>query len=190
MEIERKICLRSSPTTCEDWMNGNCPKGEKCPNLHWWVNTNNNFHNDKAAAGGIMRDSHGEFLFAFSSVLRVDLEAEAELFAIKLGMEIGISMGYKNLIVESDSLTAIQLINGRVIHQRHPFYALVSSIIQMSVNADYITWNQVFRETNSVADAYTWDGKKAAAGGVMRNSHGEELIEQQKLNYLQSLEWK
>ncbi|WVY92025.1 hypothetical protein V8G54_037539 [Vigna mungo] len=186
MEVERKICQRSSPTTCEDWINGNCPKGEECPNLHWWLNTNNNFHHDKrdnssfkrlvcwipppkgfvkincdgaytwdgkkAAAGGVIRDSQGEFLFAFSSVLRVDSAAEAELFAIKLGMEIGISMGYKNLIVESDSLTAIQLINRRVIHQRHPFYALVSSIMEMGANADYITWNHAFRVTNSVAD--------------------------------------
>ena len=85
-------------------------------------------------------------------MLRVDSAAEAELFAIKLGMEIGISMGYNNLIVESDSLTAIQLINRRVIQQRHPFYSLVSSIIQMSAKVDYITWNHVFRDTNSVAD--------------------------------------
>ncbi|KAG2390511.1 uncharacterized protein HKW66_Vig0220830 [Vigna angularis] len=86
-------------------------------------------------------------------VLKVDSAAEAELFVIKLGMEIGISMGYKNLIVESDSLTAIQLINGRVIHQKHPFYALVSSIIQMGAKVDYVTWNHVFRETNSAADS-------------------------------------
>jgi len=107
----------------------------------------------KAAAGGVIRDSEGEFLFAFSSVLRVDSAAEAELFAIKLGMEIAISMGYNNIVVESDSLTAVQLINRGVLQQRHPLYALVSSIIQMGAKVDYISWNQVFRETNSVADS-------------------------------------
>ncbi|WVZ17701.1 hypothetical protein V8G54_010683, partial [Vigna mungo] len=106
----------------------------------------------KAAAGGVLRDSDGEFLFAFSSVLRVSSSAEAELFVIKLGMEIGISMGYSNLIVESDSLSAIQLINWRVIQQTHQFYALVSSIIHMAANVHHITSNHAYRETNSAAD--------------------------------------
>ncbi|WVZ17705.1 hypothetical protein V8G54_010687 [Vigna mungo] len=98
----------------------------------------------KAAAGGVLRDSGGEFLFAFSRVLRVGSSVEAELFAIKLGMEIGISMGYSNLIVESDLLSAIQLINRRVIQQTHQFYALVSSIIYMAVNVHHITWNHAY----------------------------------------------
>ena len=61
-------------------------------------------------------------------------------------------MGYKNLIVESDSQTAIQLINWGLIEQTHPFYNVVSSIIHMGGKVDYISWNHVFRETNSVAD--------------------------------------
>ncbi|WVZ00032.1 hypothetical protein V8G54_026101 [Vigna mungo] len=107
----------------------------------------------KAAAGGIIRNSNGEFLFAFSSVLRVGSAAEAELFAIKIGMEIAISMGYKDIIVESDSQTAIQLIKFGVLQQGHPFYVLVSSINDMGAKVDYIIWNHVFRETNSVADS-------------------------------------
>jgi len=50
-----------------------------------------------------------------------NLVIETEVFAIKLGMDITISMGYNNMIVESDSLTAVQLINWRFLQQRHPF---------------------------------------------------------------------
>jgi len=41
MEVGRKTFQRSSPITCENWINGNCPRGEECPNLHWWIDTNN-----------------------------------------------------------------------------------------------------------------------------------------------------
>ncbi|WVZ17702.1 hypothetical protein V8G54_010684 [Vigna mungo] len=64
----------------------------------------------KAAAGGVLRDFDGEFLFAFSSVLRVGSSVEAELFAIKLGMEIGISMGYSNLIVEKKLACRVSIV--------------------------------------------------------------------------------
>ncbi|KAK7382133.1 hypothetical protein VNO80_00850 [Phaseolus coccineus] len=185
MEVETKMFQKSSPTTCQYWINGNCPNGDECPNLHWWVDTNNNSNSGKdnpnsarlvcwipppkgfvkincdggftlegrkGSAGGVVRDCEGEFLFGFSTALRVGSAAEAELFAIKIGMELAISMGYKNLIVESDSQTAVQLINWGLIEQTHPFYTVVSSIIEMGAKVDYICWNHVFRETNSVAD--------------------------------------
>jgi len=41
MEVETTIFQRSSPTTCKYWMSGDCSKGGECPNLHWWVDTNN-----------------------------------------------------------------------------------------------------------------------------------------------------
>ena len=84
--------------------------------------------------------------------MRAGSAAEAELFAIKIGMEIAMSIGYNNMIVESDSQTAVQLINLGALQQSHPFFPLVSTIIQMGAKVDYITWNHVFRETNSVAD--------------------------------------
>ncbi|RDX72956.1 Pentatricopeptide repeat-containing protein, mitochondrial, partial [Mucuna pruriens] len=137
--------------------------------LVWWTAPPNNFvkiscdgafsnYGNKAAVGGVVRDWEGKFIVGFSSALGdCGTVVEAELLAIKIGMETAVSRGFRNLVVESDSYTAIEFINSGV-PQSHPHSHLVSSILQISNKADHVCWNHVFREINSVADCLAKHG--------------------------------
>ena len=80
----------------------------------------------------------------------------AELKAIKIGIETAMSKGYKNLIVESDSKIAIEIITTVEAEQNNfddTSQNVISSIIEMSKTTNKIYWNHIFREVNSVADS-------------------------------------
>lgn len=110
-------------------------------------------YGNKGAAGGVLRDWKGEFILGFSdALLECSSALEAELWAIKIGMQTVVARGYRNLIVESDSLKAIQIINA------HKGDFLRSSIQHMTRMVDRICWNHVYRETNSVADGFAKHG--------------------------------
>ncbi|KAK7411899.1 hypothetical protein VNO78_03342 [Psophocarpus tetragonolobus] len=116
------------------------------------------FHGNKASAGGVVRDWKGKFVIGFSTLLnKCDTVIEAELLAIKIGIQETISMGFKKLVIESDSYTAVQLINQGV-QTSHPYHALVSSILHIVSMADLFCCNHVFREINSVADGFAKHG--------------------------------
>ncbi|RDY05708.1 putative ribonuclease H protein, partial [Mucuna pruriens] len=136
--------------------------------LVWWtippmefvkINCDGAFshHGNKAAAGGVVRNWAGRFVFGFSSGLPNCSTVESELWAIKIGMEAAISRGFNNLIIESDSYTAIQLINDGV-QKNHLHHTLVSSIIKLRSKVHHVGWNHIFREINSVADGLAKHG--------------------------------
>ncbi|KHN04116.1 hypothetical protein glysoja_036652 [Glycine soja] len=78
--------------------------------------------------------------------------------------------GYKNLIVESDSLEAIQIINA----DKGAF--LRSSIQHMTRMVDRICWNHVYWETNWVANS--------VADGLVK--HGLSLSKDQSIRVFES----
>ncbi|KAL2321265.1 hypothetical protein Fmac_030234 [Flemingia macrophylla] len=147
------------------------PRNDSCRPIRsvWWSAPPEDFikincdgamtsNGKKAGAGGIVRDSNGAFISSFSSGLRnCGSVVEAELQAIQIGMETAICRGYKNLVVESDCHTAVQLINRGVDHT-HPYHAQVSSIRLVAQKAQHVQWNHVFRETNSAADTLAKHG--------------------------------
>jgi len=100
-----------------------------------------------------VRDWEEKFIFGFSSGLKNSSVLIAELKAIKIGIEIALSKGYKNLMVESDSKIAIEIITSVAAEQNNSDdQNVISSIIKMSKTANKIYWNHVFREVNSTAD--------------------------------------
>lgn len=182
--IPPQASQKSSTRICKHWVDGKCIHGDQCWNMHsfyvkknssrpkrlvWWtappvmffkINCDGAFtrYGNKAAAGGIVRDWEANFVYAFSSSLGKCCTAlEAELLAIKIGVQTAVSRGYGNLIVESDSHASIQLINLGV-QQSHIFYDLVSSILEIGSKANHIVWNHVFREANSAADGLAKHG--------------------------------
>lgn len=61
-----------------------------------------------ATAGGLLRDSAGNWLAGFAYNIGVDSSLGAELWAIRSGLELAWSRGYTKLLVESDSRVAIE----------------------------------------------------------------------------------
>ncbi|KAK7386715.1 hypothetical protein VNO78_27050 [Psophocarpus tetragonolobus] len=179
-----RICINWANGNCmygEDcwhlhsWSDGILTKfhgnNKKPTRFVWWTTPPNDFvkincdgvfstyHEiNMASAGGVVRDWEGAFVSGFSTLLnKCDTVVEAELLAIKIDIQVTLSMGFRKLVVESDSYTAIQLINNGV-HIGHPYHAIVSSILVIDNMADAFCYNHVFRETNLVADGFAKHG--------------------------------
>jgi len=119
-------------------------------------------HGNKAGAGGVVRDWRGNFIFGFSSGLANCSVLTAELEAIKIGIETTISKGYKNLMVESDSKVAVDIITSLVAQQSNDdtrqSQDVISSIMEICKTANMIYLNHVFREVNAAADGLAKHG--------------------------------
>ncbi|GLT67934.1 hypothetical protein SLA2020_402070 [Shorea laevis] len=61
-----------------------------------------------SAAGGCCRDASGNWLFGFNQQLGDGHAIRVELFALWKGMELAWNMGFRHVIVETDSLLVVQ----------------------------------------------------------------------------------
>lgn len=65
----------------------------------------------KISAGGIFRDSHGNWKYGFACFLRHGSSLLAELWAIYLGITIAKNACYDPIIIESVCLFAVNLLS-------------------------------------------------------------------------------
>ncbi|GAV68577.1 hypothetical protein CFOL_v3_12080, partial [Cephalotus follicularis] len=80
--------------------------------------------------GGLFRDDRGFWFGGFSTSVGVSTILIAELWSIRLDIPFAIQPGYTNLIVESNSLAIVELINSGVL-TNHLLSALVSNCITL-----------------------------------------------------------
>lgn len=66
----------------------------------------------KAGTGGVLRDHHGNFVLGFAMDLGAASIAEVELGAILAGLNLVWRRGFTKVVIDSDSLTAVQMIKG------------------------------------------------------------------------------
>ncbi|KAF7843708.1 putative ribonuclease H protein At1g65750 family [Senna tora] len=101
--------------------------------------------------GGIIRDSDGRFVKGFTSNLGMCFVLQAELWGVSHGLEVAWSLGAKNLIVESDSVTVVDLVR-KGHSELHPNGALLERINHWIMKEWDVKVSHVFREANSAAD--------------------------------------
>ena len=78
----------------------------------------------EAAYGGIIRDCHGRFLFAYSSNLGSCSISFAELWGAFIGLKSTFQMGFKRIILDMDSKVAVPMpLEG--VEERHPCFPLI-----------------------------------------------------------------
>jgi L1 cell adhesion molecule like protein len=106
---------------------------------------------NNAACGGILRDSNGCFLVAFSARLKHVLVLEAELWGIFYGLKLAWERDFHNIKIYSDSLVAIKLLKDHCF-LTHPHRTFVENIHQVHEHSNSIEWVHVLREANQVAD--------------------------------------
>ncbi|RDX82166.1 hypothetical protein CR513_37080, partial [Mucuna pruriens] len=75
-----------------------------------------------------------------------------ELWAILHGAQTATSRGFKRLLIETDSLVAVYLIN-KGCHRIHACYSLVHAIREIIPQTISCNCSHIFRETNGPADA-------------------------------------
>ncbi|RYR72069.1 hypothetical protein Ahy_A02g006258 [Arachis hypogaea] len=120
-------------------------------------------HRSNAACGGVFRDSAGRYLIGFAGNLGNCSIMHAELWAIVHGLTIAITHGYQNLMVESDSVAAINFIkNGS--SSGHHCAPLIQDVRVLTERLKKVSWIHVFREANTVADQLAKKGHDLPLG--------------------------
>ncbi|XVF15275.1 hypothetical protein REPUB_Repub09cG0137100 [Reevesia pubescens] len=104
-----------------------------------------------AAAGGVLRDDSGSFLCAFTYKIGISSILNAELWAILIGLHISWEKGYRNIHLESDSLSAIKKLN----EQPNAFDSnlhIIKAIKVLQQREWSCMIDHIYREANSCAD--------------------------------------
>ncbi|CAI0429574.1 unnamed protein product [Linum tenue] len=127
----------------------------------------------RSAAGGVIRDSEGRFLVAYSTNLGGGSITNAELAGIAQGLQLAWERGYRKVAVQTDSSTAISLIHSA--ETAHPHYTLVAYIRRLMEREWEVSLSHVFRESNFVADHLASVGHSLAIGTHMVDFPGAEL---------------
>ncbi|CAL1357331.1 unnamed protein product [Linum trigynum] len=125
------------------------------PLLEGWVLLNtdgaSNGNPGPAGAGGIVRDSMGNWLGGVVASLGSATTVLAELWAICYGLDLVWNLGFRVVKVATDSQLAIQLIQER--HDPiHP-YATLLNLIRRKIGQDWlVSLSHTYREGNRTAD--------------------------------------
>ena len=139
---------RGGDTTTEE------NKRWKRPPLGWIkCNTDGSFRQqlDDATAGWILRDDNGVYKGSVQARgKRVQDALESELQAILMAIQHCWSLGYKQVIIESDCQKAIDILNNKKLHFNH--YNWIREIRWWARKFQSITFNWVSRKANGAAD--------------------------------------
>lgn len=109
--------------------------------------------------GGLARNAIGEWRFGFSGFCGHITNLRAELLAMACGLKITWEAGYKEVMCESDSKIALELIQ-KVVDTFHPHAPLVSHIRKFTFLNWKLSFHHTFREDNECAN---WLAKYGAS---------------------------
>lgn len=103
-----------------------------------------------AGGGGIIRNHAGHMIMAFASFYGICSNNVAEAKAILQGMRMCIDNGFPKIIVESDSMIMVVIINRKssVPWQIHSIINQIWSLMHIGS----FLFVQIFREGNGIAD--------------------------------------
>ncbi|KAK7291983.1 hypothetical protein RIF29_07579 [Crotalaria pallida] len=106
-----------------------------------------------AGCGGLIRDGEGRWIIGYARRIGVTTAYKAELWGILTGMQVAWNDGIRNIIIESDSLTIVNLMNKENSHEGPSSYnSLISHINMWRRKAWNINFSHTMREGNECAD--------------------------------------
>lgn len=118
-----------------------------------------------ASAGGLLRDASSNWLCGFGFNIGESSILHAEIIGISYGLQFAWNMGFRRVIAESDSLTAIKLITQEQNISFHPLAHLIEDCRKLLSLDWYCSLFHIYRERNFSADA------------LAKKSHGLEFEE-------------
>ena len=127
--------------------------GWQPPTWPWCkLNTDGSVRNSwDAGAGGVIRDSPGNWISGFCMNIGECPVVMAELWGLYQGLVLAWDAGIKCLLVEVDSLCISQMISKQVVVPNIS-YALVVAVQNLLNRNWQVSLTHIFREANSVAD--------------------------------------
>ncbi|GFY81989.1 hypothetical protein Acr_02g0002290 [Actinidia rufa] len=105
----------------------------------------------QAGAGGLIRNHEGRWVAGFCHNIGTTNSLEAEVTAIRDGLELVNRLGLTNVDVETDSKLAVQLIAGSIFSGEH-VNSLVNDCRRLMEEIGSTTLRHVYREANACAD--------------------------------------
>lgn len=105
----------------------------------------------RSGYGGIIHNSSGAWLLGFSGSCGFTTNLNAELQAIAHGLELSWSRGYREVMCESNSETALALVKDGV-QQTHPYAPIVDYIRSFTQKDRWLSFHHTLREGNMCAD--------------------------------------
>ncbi|KAL6873807.1 hypothetical protein ACP4OV_013889 [Aristida adscensionis] len=131
----------------------------------------------RASIGGAFRDHEGAFVLGYAERIGAATSSVAELAALRRGLELAVSNGWRRVWVEGDAMAAVDAARRRRAAARRSeedarqcreIAALLPLLDDMSVS-------HVRREGNRVAHGFARLGHAAAAPRVWRGEPPDEL---------------
>uniref|UniRef100_A0A2N9H9G6 RNase H type-1 domain-containing protein n=1 Tax=Fagus sylvatica TaxID=28930 RepID=A0A2N9H9G6_FAGSY len=124
------------------------------PSLGWFkLNTDGSSLGNLglAGGGGVIRDHVGDWVGGFSRAIGVTTSVQAELRALKDGLNLAIDLGILHLEIEMDSLVAVELVKSITTPN-----AFLSTIVfdcrSLMERFEICSLKHIFREVNGCAD--------------------------------------
>ncbi|CAL2231440.1 unnamed protein product [Prunus armeniaca] len=103
-------------------------------------------------AGGVIRNSLGEWICGFAVNLGKGQILEAEVWGLFFGLQLAIAKGIRRLTVEMDAATAVLLVQQHSRLGSHPLASLITSCCAMVRQIGVCAVSHIYRERNAVAD--------------------------------------
>uniref|UniRef100_A0A2N9IH06 RNase H type-1 domain-containing protein n=1 Tax=Fagus sylvatica TaxID=28930 RepID=A0A2N9IH06_FAGSY len=104
-----------------------------------------------AGGGGVIRNHVGDWVGGFSRVIGVTTSVQAELRALKDGLNLAIDLGILHLEIEMDSLVAVEFVNS--ITTPNAFLStIVTDCRSLMERFEICSLKHIFREANGCAD--------------------------------------
>ncbi|KAF2289565.1 hypothetical protein GH714_037168 [Hevea brasiliensis] len=128
-----------------------------------------------ASVGGLLRDFSSNWLLGFGFNIGETSVLAAELIGISFGLQLAWLNGFRRVIVESDCLKAVKLINNEEDIFFHPLAALIQDCRRLMKMNWHCCLSHVYREQNFCADS------------LAKQSHGLQI---QELVVWDSPPWK
>ncbi|KAH0726142.1 hypothetical protein KY284_002007 [Solanum tuberosum] len=104
----------------------------------------------KAGGGGILRNERGHLIMAYAEYFGECSNNMSEAKAILFGIEWCLDKGFTNILVESDSMLIINMINGKA---KTPWQIkhIIEDIHSLKVQGTF-SFQHCYREVNMIAD--------------------------------------
>lgn len=116
------------------------------------LNTDGCWNQTNGSAGfeGIFRDTKGDWILGYYGKLNCESSLEVEIWGIYRGLTIILEKSLTNIKIESDSIIAVESINGGN-SVNHPQRAMINDAHAIMVRTG-TTLNHTYREANQCAD--------------------------------------
>ncbi|CAN0904087.1 Putative ribonuclease H protein At1g65750 [Linum grandiflorum] len=149
----------------------------KLPRDGWMcLNSDGSVHagTRKAAAGGVIRDSRGEVLSAFSLNSGSCSITRAEIRGVMYGVEVAWKLGVHKLEIQVDSKCVVEILNGSD-RSSDQYENLITKFQRLRARDWEIRLINIYRKANCFADALPARGYNLASGTAKQITTCEEI---------------